>query len=66
MMGSKVIGYPSAGALGCVTVAFVAGYGWKNQLEQLPPAEKLHNENVRMYYKIKALARVSLFLFRKF
>lgn len=29
--GSKFIGYPSAGALGCITIAFVAGIGWRRR-----------------------------------
>lgn len=28
---SKFIGYPSAGALGCITIAFVAAVGWKRR-----------------------------------
>lgn len=31
VMASKFIGYPSAGALGCITIAFVAGMGWKKR-----------------------------------
>ncbi|XP_055524834.1 sodium/hydrogen exchanger 9B2 isoform X2 [Wyeomyia smithii] len=31
VVGSKLIGYPSAGALGCIMTAFVAGTGWKKQ-----------------------------------
>lgn len=31
VIGSKAIGYPSAGALGCITHAFVAGTGWRRQ-----------------------------------
>ena len=29
--GSQFIGYPSAGTLGCITIAFVAGVGWKKR-----------------------------------
>jgi solute carrier family 9B (sodium/hydrogen exchanger), member 1/2 len=29
VMGSKYLNYPSAGALGCITVSFVAGTGWR-------------------------------------
>lgn len=32
-LASKFIGYPSAGALGCITIAFVAGTGWRRKLE---------------------------------
>lgn len=31
VMGSRAMGYPSAGALGCVTVTFVAGTLWRKQ-----------------------------------
>lgn len=31
VMASKFIGYPSAGALGCIMIAFVAGIGWRRQ-----------------------------------
>jgi hypothetical protein len=30
-VGSKAIGFPSAGALGCIMVALVAGTGWREQ-----------------------------------
>ncbi|KAM7364323.1 na[+]/H[+] hydrogen antiporter 2 isoform 1-T4 [Cochliomyia hominivorax] len=39
VMGSKDIGYPSAGALGCVHVAFVANLGWKRQEKKLTPKQ---------------------------
>ncbi|KAG5673012.1 hypothetical protein PVAND_003091 [Polypedilum vanderplanki] len=29
VMGSKYLGYPSAGALGCISASFVAGTGWR-------------------------------------
>lgn len=35
VLGSKFIGYPSAGALGCITIAFVAGIGWRRRAAQL-------------------------------
>lgn len=28
---SKFIGYPSAGALGCIQIAFIAGIGWRRR-----------------------------------
>jgi hypothetical protein len=31
VVGSKAIGFPSAGALGCIMVALVAGTGWREQ-----------------------------------
>ena len=46
VMGSKAIGYPSAGALGCVTVSFIAGIGWKRQMEKLTPQQLQAYENV--------------------
>uniref|UniRef100_A0A182QZB4 Cation/H+ exchanger transmembrane domain-containing protein n=1 Tax=Anopheles farauti TaxID=69004 RepID=A0A182QZB4_9DIPT len=35
VVGSKWVGYPSAGALGCIVTAFVAGTGWRKR----PPTE---------------------------
>lgn len=35
VLGSKYIGYPSAGALGCITIAFVAGIGWRQRATHL-------------------------------
>ncbi|XP_049279751.1 sodium/hydrogen exchanger 9B2 isoform X3 [Anopheles funestus] len=35
VVGSKKVGYPSAGALGCIVTAFVAGTGWRKR----PPTE---------------------------
>ncbi|XP_049534078.1 sodium/hydrogen exchanger 9B2 isoform X2 [Anopheles darlingi] len=34
VVGSKAVGYPTAGALGCIVTAFVAGTGWRKR----PPA----------------------------
>lgn len=31
VVGSRGIGFPSAGALGCITISFVAGTGWRKQ-----------------------------------
>uniref|UniRef100_T1PB99 Sodium/hydrogen exchanger family protein n=1 Tax=Musca domestica TaxID=7370 RepID=T1PB99_MUSDO len=45
VMGSKAIKYPSAGALGCVTVAFVAGIGWKRQQAKMTPQQRQTYEN---------------------
>ncbi|XP_055624670.1 sodium/hydrogen exchanger 9B2-like [Toxorhynchites rutilus septentrionalis] len=33
VVGSKLIGYPSAGALGCIVTSFVAGTGWKKRID---------------------------------
>ncbi|XP_026839830.1 sodium/hydrogen exchanger 9B2 isoform X1 [Drosophila erecta] len=35
VMGSRVIGYTSAGALGCVTTAFIARIGWRREEARL-------------------------------
>lgn len=51
-MGSRAIGYPSAGALGCMTIAFFAGIGWKRQQRQLTAQQRqrqLENENVSFF-----------------
>ncbi|XP_061390720.1 sodium/hydrogen exchanger 9B2-like [Musca vetustissima] len=48
VMGSKAIKYPSAGALGCVTVAFVAGIGWKRQQAKMTPQQRQTYENVSL------------------
>ncbi|XP_053947040.1 sodium/hydrogen exchanger 9B2 isoform X1 [Anastrepha ludens] len=40
VMGSRAIGYPSAGALGCMTIAFFAGIGWKRQQRQLTAQQR--------------------------
>lgn len=48
VMGSKTIGYPSAGALGCVTVAFIAGIGWKRQEKKLTPKQLQAYETVSL------------------
>ncbi|XP_017476056.1 PREDICTED: mitochondrial sodium/hydrogen exchanger 9B2-like, partial [Rhagoletis zephyria] len=48
VMGSRAIGYPSAGALGCMTIAFFAGIGWKSQQQRLTAQQRqrqLENEN---------------------
>ncbi|EDW28191.1 GL27363 [Drosophila persimilis] len=37
VMGSRVIGYTSAGALGCVTTAFIARIGWRREESKLTP-----------------------------
>lgn len=37
VMGSRIIGYTSAGALGCVMLAFIAGIGWKREELKLTP-----------------------------
>ncbi|XP_064552233.1 sodium/hydrogen exchanger 9B1 [Drosophila montana] len=37
VMGSRIIGYTSAGALGCVMLAFIAGIGWKREEHKLTP-----------------------------
>lgn len=39
VMGSRVIGYTSAGALGCVTTAFIARIGWRREERKLTPQQ---------------------------
>ncbi|KAH8251847.1 hypothetical protein KR038_009400, partial [Drosophila bunnanda] len=39
VMGSRVIGYTSAGALGCVTTAFIARIGWRREENKLTPQQ---------------------------
>jgi len=39
VMGSRVIGYTSAGALGCVTTAFIARIGWRREETRLTPQQ---------------------------
>ncbi|XP_035904171.1 sodium/hydrogen exchanger 9B2 isoform X1 [Anopheles stephensi] len=60
VVGSKKVGYPSAGALGCIVTAFVAGTGWRKR----PPTER--NE-VSMYLDLlwKFLKPVSFSLIGK-
>ncbi|XP_049305618.1 sodium/hydrogen exchanger 9B2 isoform X4 [Bactrocera dorsalis] len=53
VMGSRAIGYPSAGVLGCMTIAFFAGIGWKRQQRQLTAQQRqrqLENENFRLVF----------------
>ncbi|XP_067630189.1 sodium/hydrogen exchanger 9B2 [Eurosta solidaginis] len=48
VMGSRFIGYPSAGALGCMTSTFFASIGWKRQQRQgkaQQPQRQLEYEN---------------------
>lgn len=60
VMGSKVVGYPSAGALGCVIVAFVANIGWKRLKDQQQDPEL--DQNVSKMYN-KSMKRKSSFNF---
>ncbi|EDV94686.1 GH18256 [Drosophila grimshawi] len=39
VMGSRIIGYTSAGALGCVMMAFIAGIGWKREELRMSPQQ---------------------------
>ncbi|KAH8358860.1 hypothetical protein KR093_002959, partial [Drosophila rubida] len=39
VMGSRVIGFTSAGALGCVMMAFIAGIGWKREELKMTPQQ---------------------------
>ncbi|XP_018791331.1 PREDICTED: mitochondrial sodium/hydrogen exchanger 9B2 isoform X2 [Bactrocera latifrons] len=58
VMGSRAIGYPSAGALGCMTIAFFAGIGWKRQQRQLTAQQRqrqLENENATVPARLDLL-----------
>ncbi|XP_073818342.1 na[+]/H[+] hydrogen antiporter 2 isoform X2 [Musca autumnalis] len=55
VMGSKAIKYPSAGALGCVTVAFVAGIGWKRQQAKMTPQQRQSYENASVSKRLDLL-----------
>ncbi|XP_037956938.1 sodium/hydrogen exchanger 9B1-like isoform X1 [Teleopsis dalmanni] len=55
VMGSKAIGYPSAGALGCVTVAFIANIGWKQDQRKMTPEQLQENENCNVVKRLDLL-----------
>lgn len=61
VMGSKTIGYPSAGALGCVTVAFIAGIGWKRQEKKLTPKQLEAYETVSFSFFLYLFSEVIQF-----
>lgn len=63
VMGSKAIKYPSAGALGCVTVAFIAGIGWKRQQEKLTPKQQQIHENVSLLCVQQNILFVIVFIY---
>lgn len=46
VIGSKAIGYPSAGALGCITHAFVAGTGWRRQSGKESVSSIMHTSKI--------------------
>ncbi|XP_023176845.2 sodium/hydrogen exchanger 9B1 isoform X2 [Drosophila hydei] len=39
VMGSRIIGYTSAGALGCVMLACIGGIGWKREALKMTPQQ---------------------------
>lgn len=49
VMGSRAIGYTSAGALGCVMTAFIAGIGWKREEKKMTP------QQLRAYQVVRRL-----------
>ncbi|KAH8416667.1 hypothetical protein KR222_005024, partial [Zaprionus bogoriensis] len=51
VMGSRAIGYTSAGALGCVMMAFIAGIGWKREELKLTP------QQLQAYQVVRASAK---------
>ncbi|XP_075146265.1 na[+]/H[+] hydrogen antiporter 2 [Haematobia irritans] len=55
VMGSKAINYPSAGALGCVTVAFIAGMGWKKQQQKMTSQQRQAYENASVSKRLDLL-----------
>ncbi|XP_063705265.1 sodium/hydrogen exchanger 9B2 isoform X2 [Culicoides brevitarsis] len=61
VFGSKAIKYPSAGALGCITTAFIATEGWKRQ------KDSYQNNEVGMYLDLlwKFLKPISFSLIGK-
>jgi len=61
VIGSKAIKYPSAGALGCITTAFIASEGWKKQ------GGEYENNEVSMYLDLlwKFLKPISFSLIGK-
>ncbi|XP_030371431.1 sodium/hydrogen exchanger 9B1 isoform X2 [Scaptodrosophila lebanonensis] len=44
VMGSRAIGYTSAGALGCVSMVFIANIGWKREEHKWTPHQALVNK----------------------
>lgn len=63
VMGSRVIGYTSAGALGCVTMAFIARIGWRREEAKLTPeqlqAQQIVSTNKRNNTFFKIILRFS-------
>ncbi|XP_050100008.1 sodium/hydrogen exchanger 9B2 isoform X2 [Anopheles aquasalis] len=66
VVGSKAVGYPTAGALGCIVTAFVAGTGWrKRPLAGNPPAPDCNEVSVYLDLLWKFLKPVSFSLIGK-
>lgn len=62
VLGSKFIGYPSAGALGCITIAFISGIGWRRKANRADIANSSDatNKNTDI---VPIMACVKFFLF---
>ncbi|XP_035776826.1 sodium/hydrogen exchanger 9B2-like isoform X1 [Anopheles albimanus] len=63
VVGSKAVGYPTAGALGCIVTAFVAGTGWRKR--PLPPGAQSNEVSVYLDLLWKFLKPVSFSLIGK-
>lgn len=63
VMGSKYLGFPSAGALGCITASFTAGTGWRRRKAK----DATFNCDVELYLNLlwKFLKPVSFSLIGK-
>lgn len=51
VMGSKYLGYPSAGALGCISASFVAGTGWRRRKAKDPTFHSSVDEYLDLLWK---------------
>jgi len=60
VMGSRVIGYTSAGALGCVTTAFIARIGWRREETRLTPQQLQAQQIVSAFWGIGATVALLL------
>lgn len=50
-MGSKYLGYPSAGALGCISASFVSGTGWRRHKARNPHFHSNVDEYLDLLWK---------------
>lgn len=61
VMGSRIIGYTSAGALGCVMLACIGGIGWKREALKMTPQQLQAYEIVRLSSVLQLLNAKSEF-----